>query len=95
VASVPDLPTIAEAGLPGYEFNAWLALFVPARTPPDVVKRLSDLTNEVVRSPGMGTYLANLYAEPLPGDPESLRRLVEEDTARWGQLIKAAGIEPE
>ena len=95
VASVADLPTIAEAGLPGYEFNAWLALFVPARTPPEVVKRLSDLTNEVVRSPGMSTYLANLYAEPLPGDPESLRRLVETDTARWGQLIKAAGIEPE
>lgn len=95
VASVPDLPTIAEAGLPGYEFNAWLALFVPARTPQDVVKRLSDLTNEVVRSPGMSTYLANLYAEPMPGDPESLRRLVEKDTARWGQLIKAAGIEPE
>jgi tripartite-type tricarboxylate transporter receptor subunit TctC len=95
VASVSDLPTIAEAGLPGYEFNAWLALFVPARTPPEVVKRLSDLANDVVRSPGMASYLANLYAEPLPGDPESLRRLVERDTARWGQLIKAAGIEPE
>ena len=94
VAGVPDLPTIAEA-LPGYEFNAWLALFVPARTPPEVVKRLSDLTNDIVRSAGMATYLANLYAEPLPGDPESLRRLVEKDTARWGQLIKAAGIEPE
>jgi tripartite-type tricarboxylate transporter receptor subunit TctC len=95
VASVSDLPTIAEAGLPGYEFNAWLALFVPARTPPEVVKQLSDLANDVVRSPGMASYLANLYAEPLPGDPESLRRLVERDTARWGQLIKAAGIEPE
>ena len=95
VASVADLPTIAEAGLPGYEFNAWLALFVPARTPSDVVKRLSDLANDVVRSPGMSQYLANLYAEPLLGDPESLRRLVEKDTARGGQLIKAAGIEPE
>ena len=95
VPSAADLPTIAEAGLPGYEFNAWLALFVPARTPPEVVKRLSDLTNEVVRSPGMLSYLANLHAEPLPGDPESLRKLVESDTARWGQLIKAAGIEPE
>jgi len=95
VASIADLPTIAEAGLPGYDFNAWLALFLPARTPPDVVKRLSELTNEVVRSTGMLSYLANLYAEPLPGDPESLRRLVEKDTARWGQLIKAAGIEPE
>jgi len=94
VASVPELPTIGEA-LPGYEFNAWLALFVPARTPVEVVKRLSDLANDVVRSPGMSSYLGHLYADPLPGDPESLRRLVERDTARWGQLIKAAGIEPE
>lgn len=95
VAAAPDLPTIAEAGLPGYEFTAWLALFVPARTPPEVVKRLSDLTNAIVRSPGMQEHLARLYADPLPGDPESLRKLVERDTARWGQLIKAAGIEPE
>jgi tripartite-type tricarboxylate transporter receptor subunit TctC len=95
VAGAPELPTIAEAGLPGYEFNAWLALFVPARTPPEVVKRLADLANEVVRSPGMLEYLGRLYAEPFPGDPESLRRLVETDTARWGQLIKASGIEPQ
>lgn len=95
VAGAPDLPTIAEAGLPGYEFNAWLALFLPARTPPEVVSRLAILTNDVVRSHGMLEYLGRLYAEPFPGDPESLRRLVEKDTARWGQLIKAAGIEAE
>lgn len=95
VASAADLPTIAEAGLPGYEFNAWLALFLPARTPQEVVRRLAELTNTVVRSHGMLEHLARLHAEPFPGDPESLRRLVERDTARWGQLIKAAGIEPE
>ena len=54
---------------------------------------------EAIALPGnrtrMSSYLGNLYADPLPGDPESLRRLVERDTARWGQLIKTAGIEPE
>jgi tripartite-type tricarboxylate transporter receptor subunit TctC len=95
VPSAPDLPTIAEGGLPGFEFTAWLALFLPARTPPEIVNRLAALTNTVVRSAGMQTALGRLHAEAFPGDPESLRALVERDTARWGQMIKAAGIEPE
>lgn len=95
VPAVPDLPTMAEAGLPGYEFTAWLALFAPAKTPQPVVQRLAELANGIVRSPGMQEYLARMYALPFPGDPESLRELVARDTARWGQLIKAAGIEPE
>lgn len=95
VPAVPDLPTMAEAGLPGYEFTAWLALFAPARTPPAIVNQLAELTNTVVRSPGMLESLARMYALPFPGSPESLRQLVERDTARWGQLAKAAGIEPE
>lgn len=95
VAAVPELPTMAEAGLPGYEFVAWLALFAPAKTPPAVVNQLVEWTNTVVRSPGMQEYLARMYALPFPGTPESLRALIERDTARWGQLIRAAGIEPE
>lgn len=93
--NAPDLPTLAEAGLPGYEFTAWLALFAPARTPPEIVRRLAELINGIVRSPGMQESLSRLHAEPFPGDPESLRQLVEKDTARWGTLVKAAGIEPE
>lgn len=95
VPAIPDLPTMAEAGLPGYEFTAWLALFAPARTPQPVVARLAELTNGIVRSPGMQEHLARMYALPFPGSPESLKQLVERDSARWGQLIKAAGIEPE
>lgn len=95
VSAVPDLPTLAEAGLPGYEFVAWLALFAPATTPPAIVNQLAEATGVIVRSAGMQEYLARMYALPFPGTPESLRQLVERDTARWGQLIKAAGIEPE
>lgn len=95
VPAIPDLPTMAEAGLPGYEFTAWLALFAPARTPQPVVARLAELTNGIVRSAGMQEHLARMYALPFPGSPESLKQLVERDSARWGQLIKAAGIEPE
>jgi tripartite-type tricarboxylate transporter receptor subunit TctC len=70
-------------------------LFAPAKTPADVVRRLSDLVNAALRTPTLRDQLARLYAEPYPGDPESLRQLVEADTVRWGQMIKAAGIEPE
>jgi tripartite-type tricarboxylate transporter receptor subunit TctC len=95
VPAVPDLPTMAEAGLPGYEFVAWLALFAPAKTPAPIVNQLAEMADAIVRSPGMQEYLAKMYALPFPGTPESLRQLVERDTARWGQLIRAAGIEPE
>lgn len=95
VPAIADLPTIAEAGLPGYEFTAWLALFAPARTPQGTITRLSEAVNQVVRSPGMHDYLAKMYALPFPGTPESLKALVEKDSARWGRLIRAAGIEPE
>jgi len=95
VPAVPDLPTMAEAGLPGYEFVAWLALFAPAKTPAPIVNQLAEMANAIVRSPGMQEYLAKMYALPFPGTPESLRQLVERDTARWGQLIRSAGIEPE
>ena len=95
VPAIPELPTMAEAGLPGYEFTAWLALFAPAKTPPDIVDRLATLTNTAVRSQGMQDSLSKLYALPFPGTPDALRRLIERDTARWGQLIQAAGIEPE
>ena len=54
----------------------------------------AELVNGIVRSPGMQESLARMYALPYPGTPESLRQLVEKDTARWGTLIKAAGIEP-
>ena len=95
VPAVPDLPTMAEAGLPGYEFVAWLALFAPAKTPAPIVNQLAEMANAIVRSPGMQEYLAKMYALPFPGTPESLRQLIERDTARWGQLIRSAGIEPE
>ena len=95
VPAIPDLATMAEAGLPGYEFTAWLALFAPAKTPQPVVARLAETVDGIVRSPGMQEYLAKMYALPFPGTPQSLKALVDKDSARWGQLIKSAGIEPE
>ncbi len=93
--AAPDLPTMAESGLPGYEFVAWLAFVVPADTPADVVNRLSELTNEVIEDPATREFLADLYIQPYPGNPEALRELIASDTERWGEMIRAAGIEPQ
>lgn len=95
VPAIPNIPTIAEAGLPGYEFTAWLAIFAPKRTPAYVVNRLAETINGIVRSPGMQESLARMYALPYPGTPDSLRDLVARDSKRWGESVKAAGIEPE
>lgn len=95
LAAVPDVPTMAESGFPDFEFVAWLAMFVPAKTPQPVIARLSDLINQVVRSPGYQETLAKVYAQPYPGTPDSLRQLAARDTERWGKMIKAAGIQPQ
>lgn len=90
-----DIPAIKEAGLPDYEFVAWLGFAVPANTPATVVQKLSDLTNQVLKMPETEKFLADLYIQTYPGNPESLRQLIASDTKRWGELIKAAGIEPQ
>ncbi len=90
-----DIPTIMEAGLPGYEFVAWLGLVLPAHTPEPVVNKLSELTNRVLANPETEKFLADLYIQPYPGSPHSLTQLIQSDTKRWGELIKAAGIEPQ
>ena len=95
VPAAPDVPTLAESGLPGFEFVAWLAIFAPAQTPAAIVTQLSEQITAIVRDPAMQEHLARLYALPLPGSPSALRELAARDTARWGELIKAAGIEPE
>lgn len=93
--AIPDIPTMAESGLPGYEFVAWLAFVVPAETPDEVVGRLAELSNEVIEDPATREFLADLYIQPYPGSPEQLRDLIASDTERWGEMIRAAGIEPQ
>ncbi|MGB3070541.1 MAG: tripartite tricarboxylate transporter substrate binding protein [Ottowia sp.] len=95
VPAAPNIPTIAESGLPDFEFTAWLAIFAPAQTPQPIVNQLSEQITAIVRAPAMQEQLASLYALPFPGSPSELRDLVKRDTARWGALAKAAGIEPE
>lgn len=93
--AAPEIPTMMESGLPDYEFVAWLGLVVPNNTPQPVVQKLSNLTNQILNSEDTHRFLADLYIQPYPGDPASFEKLISSDTKRWGELIKAAGIEPQ
>lgn len=95
LAAAPEIPTMAEAGVPDYELVNWFGVFLPAGAPEPVVRRLADLFNAVTASSAARDFYARVGGEPLAGSPDDLRKLVASDTPAWGRLVKAAGIEPE
>ncbi|UIF88454.1 tripartite tricarboxylate transporter substrate binding protein [Cupriavidus sp. UYPR2.512] len=94
-AALPDTPTIAESGLPGYQVYEWNGLFAPAGTPQAIVDRLSALTREVLNSPEISQRLAAIGADPAGSRPEDFRKFVEGETAKWAKVIKQGGIRAE
>jgi len=88
----PNVPTMAEAGVPDMEIGIWTAFFVPAGTPPAVVKRLQDEVARVVRLPDIRERLNDLGVEPVGGTSEELGRRVASDIERWASVAKAGNI---
>lgn len=91
-ATLPDVPTIAEAGVPGYNAVAWSALVVPAATPDAVVARLNAAFNEALRDPAVQRRLTELSIDAKGGTPEELQRFMESEMDAWGRLIRERGI---
>ncbi|MBX3660433.1 MAG: tripartite tricarboxylate transporter substrate binding protein [Ramlibacter sp.] len=92
----PDVPTIAEAGVPGYEMGYWFAAYAPAGTPAPVVKRINELLVKAVRSESARTaFYAPTGTEPFTTSPEELARFQAGESQKWARIIKAAGIEAE
>ena len=89
-STFPDLPTVAEAGLPGYELTSWNGILVPAGTPPDIVKRLNADINKILASAEMQAKLAEMGYEPVGGAPEEFGALIRREIAKWGPIVKAA-----
>jgi tripartite-type tricarboxylate transporter receptor subunit TctC len=95
IALVPDVPTIAEAGLPGYEMSFWFAAYVPAKTPPAVVQRLNALLVNAVKGQATRSLFESTGLEPFTTSPEELAKFQQAESQKWARIIKAAGIEPE
>jgi tripartite-type tricarboxylate transporter receptor subunit TctC len=88
---VPNVPTVAEAGFPGFEVLAWYALFAPRETPKPIVARLSAEIEKIVHLPDMREKMVQLGAEPRYMSPEQLTSFVSVESPKWGQLIRESG----
>jgi len=91
-ALMPELPTIADSGLPGYETVAWFGVLAPAGTPPEIVGKLSLEIGKIARSPEMRERLVAMGAEPVGGTPEEFKAVIDRDIAKWKPLAQKVGI---
>jgi tripartite-type tricarboxylate transporter receptor subunit TctC len=91
VDAFPNLPTIAEAGVPGYEFTAWIGTFAPAGTPKPIVDRLNAEISKALRSPEVAQNLKSQTLEPLIMTPEQFAQRVKSDYDKYAKVVKATG----
>ncbi|MFB9269761.1 Bug family tripartite tricarboxylate transporter substrate binding protein [Bradyrhizobium erythrophlei] len=93
LASMPDIPTLAQAGLPGAELTAWVGVFVRAGTSPEIVAKLSQAVLAFVNDEDTAAYLQSVGAKPFPAGPGELKSFEEADTRRWAEIVEFAKIE--
>jgi tripartite-type tricarboxylate transporter receptor subunit TctC len=93
--SVPDMPTVAESGLPDYEAVAWYGVFAPDGTPRDIVSRLNADIVRIVNSSEVRDLFLKQGAESFSTTPEAFAKIVQRDVAKWAGVVKAAGAKPD
>ena len=90
-AQFPDLPTISEAGVPGYETNSWGGVIAPAKLPPEILGRLNSEVRKALAAPAVVERYKQLDTEPDGGTPEQFMALVRRETPKWAEVIKRSG----
>jgi tripartite-type tricarboxylate transporter receptor subunit TctC len=91
-AGAPDIPTAAEAGLPGFESTAWFGMSAPSRTPTDLISRLNRDIVEILRAPAVRDWLLAQGAEPLPSTPEEYAAYLRSEIVKWKKVIEVSGV---
>lgn len=91
-ALLPELPTISEAGLPGYELGSWYGVFAPAGTPQDIVRLLHQEIAKSITGNGLKEHFAVLGAEPVGSSPEAFTEVLKRDLEKWGKVARAANV---
>lgn len=90
--SLPDVPTVAESGVTGFEADQWYGLVAPAGTPTDVIQRLNEATNAALKHPDVAKQLATEGAVALGGTPQAFGVLIAREIPRWREVVKASGM---
>ncbi len=93
--ALPDVPTVAESGYPGFDASLWLAIMAPANTPPAIIERLNKEIVAVIKAPESAAALAKAGAEPLSSTPAELTAMIREGIPKYVKVVQTAGIKPE
>jgi len=92
-ASIPDLPTIAEMGVPGYAVTSWNGILAPAHTPQLAIQRLNAAFNKIITNPEMRARMLKMGYDPVGGQSELFSKHIEAETLKWGPIIKKSGLQ--
>jgi tripartite-type tricarboxylate transporter receptor subunit TctC len=90
--ALPEVPTVAEAGLPGFEVTTWYGILAPAGTPRPIVARLNGELAKVMRSPEMRERLAGIGTDPVTSTPEEFAAYIQSEIGKWGDVIRKANL---
>jgi tripartite-type tricarboxylate transporter receptor subunit TctC len=91
----PEVPTIDEAGVKGYDIGYWFAAYAPAKTPQTIVNKLNELFAKAMKSPTAVTFYTNSGTEVFVTTPDELAKFQSAESKKWGEIVKKAGIEKE
>ena len=92
VAALPDVPTLAESGFPGFEDETWLAILLPADSPPEAVQKINAVVNQALQGAELREKLAALAFEPVGGTPQQFAAYLKAEVAKWGKVVRAGNI---
>ena len=94
-SQLPEVPTVAESALPGYDITTWFGLLAAAGTPSDIVKKLNSVIVSIVNEPELKSYLIGQGVEPVTNTPEQFSAYIRSEISKFAKIVKAAGIKPE
>lgn len=92
---LPDVPTVDEAGVPGYEASSWFTIAAPAKTPPDIIAKVNKSVNAYMADKEMVARMRKLGADPVGGSPDDMAKLIADETVKWKKAVEFAGLKPE